>query len=1315
MHRLVPPFILEKYRQGQNMGALACAGLFVDLSGFSDMTDALAQHGRAGAEALTNVMRGLFDPFVRAVYSQGGIVVGFAGDAFTAVFPEDRPNGPALTRCLSAVRTMQDRVRTHPNIVTPYGIFPINVKAGLALGEAVWQIFKSADGKRATYCFRGPGVDGAIAAEGCARPGDIIVDSSALARIRDMVEVELTGECYRLLRVFGDLPSPASFSDPVPDPDLLGVFCPESILHMPMTGEFRQVVNMFIDIPVEMYVDPPLAPFMERVFELQDRYGGYFLRPDLGDKGFNLLMFWGAPLAHETDVERALAFILDLSADMQMPIRAGVSYKYAFAGFIGSDLREEYTAYGWGVNLAARLMGSAAPGEIRLDGETARRAEKRFDVKFLEESNFKGFVQKQKVFSLLGRKSLVEMVYQGKLVGRDGELARLEEFVSPLWRGEFPGAMIVRGDAGIGKSRLVHSFQISSAFDSNPAKWIVCQTDEILRQPLNPFMDWLRKEFRVADFDSNDAAWMGFHERLKEKINAIPDPDLASELERTSSVLAALLDLRQPDSLYEQLDAKGRHENTFIALSALLRAECLKTPLIIFIEDAHWLDDETRAFLPYFVRTIQADSAKNYPIAILATQRPGAEFLDLGDDVIRAKLDLDRLPPADLSDLAEAALGKPISASLLALLEERSDGNPFFAEQILHYISENGLLALRQDGRYDAVTRLEEALPIDVRAILIARLDGLTSEAREAVQTASVLGREFEVRLLAAMMREEVDLTHKIRLAEDAGVWFALNGMQYIFRHALLREAAYSMQLIARQAELHARAVGAMETVYADELSAHYGEIAYHAERAGLIEKARYYLALAGRTAADAYQNSLAVDYFTRALDLTPENELRRKFDLLRERAEVFNRMGDRDAQAGDLEALTELSERLDDNVCKTCVHVMRADYAFNVSDFSLAVDYAKRAAQLAQAGGEDEQALDGYRVWPLALLRQGRLEEAMIQAQEGLDLARRLGKKLEEGNILNSMGLIALELKEQAQARNYFEEALEIARAASNRSLETKSLNNLGNAAGIQGDYLAARDYYERAGLISHERGDRSHEGIVLGNLGWVAGMQGDFDAARSYHEQALSIAREVGNRFQETYVLINLSAVACVRKETDAAVQFAMQALDLARRINDRSGEAWALLYLGHAYLMNGELEPAQGAFLGSAEIRDELNQASLKMEAVAGLVQVALDANDPLRALGEAETILAHLAGGGSFEGAEEPLRIYLACFRALEKNRDPRAASVLSEAVKLLQSQTALLRDEESRLRYVENVPWRKEIAELQKKKNFGSQGDIRSSE
>jgi tetratricopeptide (TPR) repeat protein len=831
-------------------------------------------------------------------------------------------------------------------------------------------------------------------------------------------------------------------------------------------------------------------------------------------------------------------------------------------------------------------------------------------------------------------------------------------------------------------------------FENKKILWAVCQSDQILRQSFNPLRSWLAGYFGFSHGQSVEDRKQLFDGRLDDLVASLPTSILALELDRTRSILGALMDLHWENSLYEQLDAEGRYNNTFLALITLLQAESLRQPVVIFLEDLQFTDTDSRKFLPSLQRTILA-TGDSYPIAIIATTRPSEVTLD--DELITVRIDLRGLAQSAVASFAETMLGGAADPGLVSLLHGRSEGNPYFIEQIIRYLQEENYLETSRTG-WALVRRVRSNfLPGDIRALLVARLDQLVHEVKESVQTASVLGREFETRVLSEMLQEHTNIPTYLAEAEKAAIWAPLNEIRYIFSHGLLRDAAYEMQMRARRRELHALAVQALESLYPDDLAPRWVELAYHAEYGELPEKAQNYFSLAGKSASDLYQNQQAIDYYTRALTHTPAHKLNTQFSLLIEREALYNRIGDRTSQRKDLETLEALAGQLDDPRLVGKVDMLFAHYLILVGDYPGVLERSVHVMEMSRVVTDAEVLLDTYRVWPLALLRQGKFDEAMKVALEGRRLARWYADPIKEGYILNTMALIAIEQKNPAIAYGYLERALVIARSTGDRRLESATLGNLGNSAGyIRKDYESAREYYEADYAISHERGDRSAEAAGLCNLGWAAGMQGDFPSARAYHERALQLAREVGHIYLETYTLINLSANTGFTNEAQASLGYAEKALELSCRAGDRSGEAWSLLYRGYAFLLLPDLSRAQEAFEGAMLIRDELGQPGMKLEALAGLIQVFLGKDDVDSALKQTEKILAYLDAGGSLEGAEAPLRVYYACYITLAKKGDPRSQTVLHSAVQLLESQVSKLRSEDSRRQYVENVPWRQAI-------------------
>ncbi len=1291
MHRIVPDLITESYRAGRRRGTFQAAGIFVDLSGFSTITDVLMRDRQHGAEQLSSLMYSVFEPLVRAIFEHGGLILGFAGDAITAVFPDEGNPQAAACEALASAWSIRQRLSSMTSLQTPYGAFPISAKIGLACGDVSWTIAESRDRRRAAYYFRGSAVEESAQAEHQAHAGDIILCRSAQPPLARLVRIESMGEFSSVLALEALLPAIRPISQKPVDLEIARLFAPEVLLAEGLRGEFRQVVNLFIRFPD--LTDGALEHLVMAVFDLQDRYGGLLSRVDFGDKGCNMLMLWGAPTTYENDIGRALNFVLDLQASLTFPIAAGITFQMAHAGYSGSQLAEDYTCSGRGVNLAARFMTHAEPGAVWLDERIAQRASRAFEFEFLGEQDFKGFAERQPVYILKGRKVESDALYSGTLTGRDAELRQLDQDIQPLWRGQFAGVTMIAGEAGIGKSRLVAEFRAALFLANRDMQWASCPADQIVKQSLNPFRYWLPRYFGILASPDDGSRLASLNAALDGLIKDISDENLIEDLRRGRSFLAALVDLHWPDSPYERTDAQARYDNTLLALIALLRAESLRQPIILLVEDAHTLDEDSKVLLARLKRTLAADPS--HPIAILITARTEQAGTLIESDYVDHVLELRGLSAEAMVALSNDILGRPAGPELIRFVEGRAEGNPFFAEQILHYLRDESLLELAATGDWTVKMGWQaSSLPMDISTMLIARLDQLERQVKQVVQTASVLGREFEIHVLARMLEDDPALDEEVTEAARASIWSPMSQLRYIFRHSLLRDAAYSMQLAARRRELHGIALAALEMIYNDELTFHYPELAYHGEQAADVEKARFYLRKAAETARDAYQNAQAVDYYTRTLSFMSEDELAGRFDLFVERALLYRRLGDRMSEASDLGSLDQIAEALGDTRLKARVSMLQAKHILNMGDFQKSAAYCIQSAEQAWTAGDIEVALGAHLILPEASLRQGRLDEAMHQAEEALRLAQHYERTAEQGAALNLMGLIALEQKRSALARVFLEATLEIARVSSDRALEAKSLNNLGNCAGfIDGDYGLAREYYEQAHAIVHERGDRPAEGVALVNMGWTAGMQGDFSAARSYQNRALSIAREIGDPYHEAYTLINLSSIAGIQGNAQEALQFASAAERLAFRIGDRSGEAWALLYKGHSYLVDKELDLAEQAFLLSASIREELEQPGLAAEPLAGLILVGLEKNNIDTARQRAEKILAHLEAGGTLEGTDEPLRVYFACYRALAATGDPRSKTILGIARKMLAVQLSKFQDEEARRMYIENVPWR----------------------
>lgn len=1397
-HQLTPPMIIDNVAQDRFAGTLEAVVLLVDISGFTTLTNRLMHYGTEGAEVLATVLAGIFEPLLQIVYSQGGFVATFGGDAFKAIFPIQQTPAPdtVYARAIVAAAQIRYYLVTHSEQTTRFGAFHFAGKVCLAGGVVewgVWQGVMAGADQQAAYYVEGAALDACMALDSYGTAGEVLLTQTVYAALPDaatLLQLEPVAEHWRLLPVAeGYLNEwrPLPLAAPAAPGDLATRFFPFDLLAMNTQGEFRRVVTLFLNLQAAPQTLD--SAFQHTFFRLLTQYGGYLCRVSLsgsGQSGSTLLLFWGAPVSHENDVERALSFVQALQSASPVPLRAGVTTSLAYAGFVGSTLREEYTCYGTHVNLAVRQMTRAAWGEIWLDAETARQAQAVFAATHHGHFAFKGFAAPQPVFRLGGRQALIAAFYQGELIGRQAELAHLRATIHPIFTGRFAGVILITGESGMGKSRLVHELQrmgvgsrkkgvgsreegvgseqhpalLPTSYSRFPPQWFLCQTDEILRQSLNPFRYWLRSYFRQSPTQGEAANKQMFTAKLDELIadldatRLVEDKqskiqNLKSEIERTHAFLGALVDLYWPDSLYAQLDPQLRFENTLIALKTLIQAESLCRPVILHLEDGHWLDGDSRTFLLRLTLAVE-----EFPFAVLITARPpsqewGEPTALLSPDVPQVTVELDPLATADLTQLAMGRLGGAVASELVTLLSARAEGNPFFAEQVLLYLQEEDALENAETGwRLRAGVDQAHVLPTDARALLVARLDRLTSTVKEVVQTASVLGREFTVQVLSQMLGKQHGLDEKLQDAERAAIWSALSELRYLFKHALLRDAAYEMQLRARLRALHQLAAETMRQLYTNQLAPHAAALAYHYDQAERWEEARQWYAQAGQWAAQHYENASALTYFERALALTPQADVQIRYQLLLACEEIHDLQGNRAAQQTTL-ALLEACVAMATNLpqidgedsslrWQTEVTLRRAKYAVSINDHPVALQAISATLALAQANGQTLLAAQAHTQWGTILMFQADYRGAVDQFEQAFTLAQRdqdpkvaaeilsglgwtyiywsnLGQaqvnfeqafqiydKLNDtkglGVSFHNLGNVALQAGRYAEVKPYYEQSLHIRRRIGDRRGEVSILLNLGMLAGRQGNYLAYRDYAMQSLQGGREIGSGRQQGMALDRIGCSWAYLGDYRQSYTYLEQALTMRRASHDRIGEMETLCNIAWMLQRSGEYQQARTYAMQAIQRGQEMKIRLIEALGLLQLGHAWFGLMVYNEADQIYQQALVVARELNYHYWIVEALAGLAQVALTQGTLTIANNYTDELLTFEENYPGFVGVLEPIRTYLTCYQVRAANHDPRAREILTTAHTVLQAQAAKIEDESLLRSFLENVAVNRAIVE-----------------
>ena len=1303
MYHLIPRFIYNHVKNDSFDGSFGTATMFMDISGFTGLTQVLIEHGKEGAETLSQIMNQVFEPVIHTVYERGGFISGFAGDAFTALFQDP------LAACLAA-QAIRQHVMQQQIQETPFGRFSLAMKIGLAYGQVEWGIIgidepetdlgQASFGKahvEKSYFFRGDAVDFCALAEQRARRNEIVLHKSLLGMLpMTMLFTQPLDSNY--VRLHGMIGSPGLADSQASqakslllqqqtslDLSVASQFFDQSLFLATEQGEFRNVACVFISFKERNRAQ--FETFIQKTLQVTNRFGGYFNKVQFGDKGATALILFGAPIMYEDNLERTLDFILTLQKELNtiealetLKWRAGLGFGLVYAGVVGIPMRCEYTVLGHAINLAARLMMKAKWGQILappvISQKEGWRGKRTYLFSPVGKFKFKGVLQPIPTYELIGQRlrekeEAWESEIDQPMVGRDAELELLQGCIEPIFDGSFAGVALIYGDAGIGKSRLLSELRRRvhdrSQLLLEGIKWYIAPSDPVLRQAFNPFVYFLKSYFQQSSHAAAEENKQLFLQRLDElfvnlekRMGWTASAPLRDELTRTQSILGALIGLYWPDSLYEQLDAKARYQNTLLALKTLLLAQSRLQPVVLQLEDAHWMDQSSRDFLVTLTRQITG-----YPLFIICNAR-------YADDGSQPSLPFDRqtkistinlhpISGRELRLFAESYLDGVIHDSLYDILLEKTGGNPFYIEQFLYYFSENNLLM------FDIFAwRLTDEqgldLPANINTLLMARVDRLLSEIKRVVKIASVLGREFDVQVLSQMLQDNV--LPQVHAAEQEQIWSALSAWRYLFKNSLLRDVVYESQLHSALRELHQLAATTIEQLHAKDLREHYAALAYHYREAQQVPQEKLYTILAAKQATEQFANVQAVRYFTRALELTDQNQLTSRYNLLLKREGIYDLLGKRQAQQEDLASLSMLTQQLNDEQRQAEVAIRRSRYGERMSHYDMALSAAQEAMDLAQQ-----------------TQNKTLLAEAHVQC----------------GKVIWPQG-------EYHSARGKFFTALALYREAKSLQGEGDTLTQLGITFFEKGEYATANTHLQQALGIRRTLNDRRGEYITLINLGAECNQRGAYEEGKQYLQLALPITQEVGDRLGQSVVLINLASIHHHLEEQQNAQACSQEAFAITQEIGNPYFQAGALTVLGHAQVGLGMTQQATFTYQQAMHLWKQMGQTHHAIDALAGLARISLKQGYLSQAQHHITEILDYLQENTMLDGTIEPMRAYLTCYHVLQAKQDPQAQKILQSAYHVLQKRAANISSEEMRHTFLTDVAAHQEIMQAWQAKN-----------
>jgi len=1258
------------------------AVLFVDISGFTPLTERLAHTlGMSrGADALTRLLNAVYTALIREVETRSGSVIGFSGDAITCWFAET-PDGansdpafhddlaPTITtrRALGAAVAIQQAMAPFAAIEATPGIpASLAVKCALTSGH----VYRARVGDpliQSLDVIAGPAVDRMASAEQLAKRTEIIADAASTRLLGNMVQViewRKADDGLHAHIVPTDQFVEAHTLDTPPLPPLADA---ESWVHRPLlsairsgherfTAELRPAIALFVHFGGIDWEHDPDAPerldqWIRWAQSVVQTYGGLIIQLTTGDKGSYFYAAFGAPVMHEDDAGRAARAAIDLTQppghlSFIRSIQCGLSRGLMRTGAYGGPSRRTYGVLGAEVNRAARLMTLAHPGQI-LTGKAfaeSLQSDSGIRLTFVGNHALKGTAEPTPVYAIeaqSGHTPQEVRVFAQPTVGRTRELALL----TSTWREaekRHGKIILLEGGPGVGKSHLVAEAAHLARTDGMQVTLASCQS-LTQQSPFSALRPILQQLLAVNPADTD--ALTHLQERL-----ATDNPLWLEHL----PLLADPIGLSIPESARTTgLDPKTRRQAITALAIEIVLDRARKTPLLLIIEDAHWLDEASDAILLALSQALVQE-----PICLLLVHRPrptGITLLDAaptGEGPARVEIHLAELDPEGSIALLERRLQGPLAPLTGELLQTLSQGNPFYLEELADMMQDGGRLtqingtwhlahetlrALRAancltDGdepRLAPGAPLDEAqlnIPASVQGVVLARLDRLPATARLTLKVASIFGRTFDLSLLEDVAplaqvaaRESVRAAIREALARDfvrtdeltPQANPAQTGERYQFKHNITREVAYATLTQEQRQELHL-AVGEL---LEERRSEAVDELAHHFARCNtslphLRSRALTHLEAAAKRAVHDYANETALAWLDRALALDARP------DFLRTRIAVLHLLGRREEQHETLQALDTLTSA---HPAEPSNSTLWGDYYEAIGDYEAATQALEQALSRFTA---DPVAMAAIRVrMGMIAWRQGAYTaaaETFDSALSALDSAGSIPSGMQErADAHYGLGLVMRQLSRFDEAAAHFRQDFELNEQLGNRAREARSVFALGVLESLRRNFGKALPWFEQSLAIRKRIGDRAGIGACLLALAQTRGSMGDHGAALPLLEAALRTQQAIQNRWEECLILNELGILHMAVGDYPAAAAALQQGLAGARAIGSDIGIAYLTCNLGQVQRDWGDLQNAETTLREGLALAREQEDTSLEAIYCADLALTLVYANRPAEA--------------------------------------------------------------------------------------------------
>ena len=1161
----VPRVLLEHLATEPESRVRAVDGtcVFVDVSGFTKLSERLARRGgREGAEQLADAIGSCFESLLGVAYDMGGGLLKFGGDALLLLFDGEQH---CVRACASAV-AMNGRLRELGPIET--GSTPVTLRMSVGIHSAEYLLFAVGSSHR-ELLISGAAASEVVRMEKEAGTGEIVVSGATAAVLPERCVGPARGG-GRLLR--SPPPVRGTFDAPLPEtidashaPAALSTELRAHVLAGPQPPEHRIVTVAFLRFEGTDGLIAERGPagaadaLHELVTLVQDAADAEqvcFLGSDIDADGGKLILAAGAPRALGDEDERMLLTLRRIiDAGPPLPLRAGMTHGPLFAGDIGPRYRRTYTVMGDVVNLAARLMAKAPPGELYTTPAVLERSSTRFEAAALEPFTVKGKALPVEAVSV-GRVVLSRDAARGPLpvrfplVGRDRELEQISQALDDASRGR--GRLIeLVSEPGMGRSRLME--EVRDRADGVRVLHATCEP-YTTSTPYATWRELLRQLLGVAWDDPEDVVLAALQSTLERD-----DPSLLPWL----PLLADALDVEAPAShAVEQLAPEFRAARLREVVLRFMRRQ-LPAWALIEVADAHLMDSASAELVDALARELPL---LPWVTVVSRRDRKGGFTATPGEHVLH--LELGPLGPADSLALAEAATeAAPLPPHIVKLAAERSGGSPQFLRDLLR-----------------AAASGSTELPDSIESAALARLDRLPPPDRALIRRVSILGLSFHPRQLDDLLGDDVP-------APDANTWGRLDAYfkpeadGYLrFRREVVRDVAYAGLPFRVRRELHAAAAGRLERDLGADADDAAARLAVHFHRAGSHEKAWHYARLAGDRALERAAFADAANLYRRALESAHQLDMAPS-----ELGAVWESLADAYLRTGELErsdhALTSARRLVADDPVRTAHLFWRHARIAERGHVSRAVRWCGRALRALE--GVPDEAAAACRSHVVATLagvrqRQGRTAEAVTLARQAIAEAEAAGEELALGHACQILDW-ALVMSGRAADAQHSARALEIFRRHGAADRESAVLNNMGAFAYRAGRWDEAVALYRSSADASARAGDVNFGAFTDCNVGELLSDQGRLEEAEPLLRRALRVWGGTADEHGVAFVTALLGRLHARAGRDPEAVELLESALESFETLRVEIDAALVRALLAEAAVFGGRAEEAHERALG------------------------------------------------------------------------------------------------------------------------------------